>query len=1779
MTTLRVPGTEETCDGVETHQTDRLGGVIKVRRKGAVRMDAARAAKTGDSVTVDNVGDDDVIEVELDGGVKIWTTLGQFREDFGVAPSRGEPGVVAFPTELALGSPSRGLGTWILKALRIFDVDVSGVSAVKIAEKLEDRLQPGPGLYQCCRRDRFELRSSGEEVLPSDQPMLVLLHGTASSTEGSFGELWTPEAGRILGRLCETYGDAMFAYEHRTLTQSPIENALELAQKLPAGARLHLVSHSRGGLVGELLCRGARAGEPFDQLELDLFADSEGQVRSRDRAALTELNRLLQKKRFQIERFVRVACPARGTTLAARRLDRWLSIILNLVGMIPGFKGNPVYELLSDFLLAVAKERTDPATLPGLEAMMPESPLIRMLNRPGVTVAADLTVIAGDVQSSGILDRLKFLIADLYYKGEHDLVVDTHSMRGGAERINGGRLFFNQGPEVNHFRYFRNSRSADMILAGLAAPAASLQAGFQPLVTRRNPITERSCRKVAGPRPVVFVLPGIMGSHLGVKGDCIWLDFLALAFGGLSKLVIGAKRVEPQALVGKAYGDLIDYLGASHEVMPFPYDWRQSLQEEGRRLGKSLAQKLDEAERNDQPVRILAHSMGGLLARAMITECPEVWERIIRHPGGRLIMLGTPNKGSFVIPRMLMGQERLMRMIAMLDFRHSHKELLRVVSQYPGVLEMLPVGEDIDFFSPDTWQQFHRTYSKGWVLPDAGRLEEARRFRSRLDACPLDGQRMFYVAGRARATPFAIACRTDARDEERICFHATPYGDGRVTWAGGIPDGVRTWYMDAEHGDMADHQPAFGAILDLLQRGDTVRLSTAPLAVARGMPESFPLPPDSVSVFPDYSEVEAAALGSHTHLKPVEKTKAVDVSVVHGNLAFASYPVAVGHYQGDTIISAEAHLDHLLRGRLRQRHRLGLYPGGLETSAIFLTADREANSAGAIVIGLGSVGELTPNTLTHTFTRALLDYALMVAESTDDAFAGMNGAPRPVTVSSLLIGTGAGGIRVEDSVIAILRAVHRAGLALQDCGLHNRVLIESIEFIELWEDRAIQAARVLSRINDDPELRHGFACQPLLRRVSGSRSRVVYEEAQGWWQRMQVHCDGDGALRFNAMTGRARAEIALLPTQRSLVDGFIARAIRTTQSDRAVGKTLFEMLIPNRLKEEAPDRQDLIMVLNEEAAAYPWELLEDRASEGGWPLAVENGLLRQLETEVFREWVSTTPQNTALVIGDPVSDLVPLPGAQEEADIVWELLAKHGFNAGKAVCQTAQTIVEALHADAYRILHLAGHGVYQYPVTEPGESCGQCGQTMPQKKLSGMVLGKGVFLTPADVEQMREVPELVFINCCHLGRIENQDANEQPAFHKLAANLAAQFIRMGVRAVIAAGWAVDDVAAKTFARTFYEQLLGGAPFGRAVSSARRRTYEQHKSVNTWGAYQCYGDPDYTLAPRVEDDKVVQYKFNPVSTAEALAELNNLVGDAETVPDEKLSTLRRYLSDLEQSLPPDWLADAQVRAALGAAYGEVESFKEAVEHYLAALALKDANLPVKAIEQLGNLQARWAVQLWKTPGEPAGPPVDMLIGKAIEHIGGLLKFAKTSERLCLMASIYKRQAWVHSKDDPKASLEQMRAYFKEAHELELANKGEVAPYPLLNWLLAETILRWRRSGKDEAFDMQRQDLIAEAESIASRNSEDPTFWSAVSQAECMLFRHLVEENLDEHKEAIVQAYQRARFRGVSARKFRSVLGHLEFLIEMVKAEGRIKTRKRILGEPLEWIYQQLADRGV
>jgi hypothetical protein len=201
---------------------------------------------------------------------------------------------------------------------------------------------------------------------------------------------------------------------------------------------------------------------------------------------------------------------------------------------------------------------------------------------------------------------------------------------------------------------------------------------------------------------------------------------------------------------------------------------------------------------------------------------------------------------------------------------------------------------------------------------------------------------------------------------------------------------------------------------------------------------------------------------------------------------------------------------------------LGIYPGRLDTAEVFLNPNKHAKPGGAIVVGLGKVGELTPSDLSQTFARAVIEYTLAVAECPDERFTRGKGVLRTATLTSLLISTGAGGLTVQGSVIALLQGAVRARSKLEQSGLDQLVTLNETEFIEVWEDRAIQAVRALGRVQEDLELREQIQYETSVRQGIGGCGRVYYEEDPEWWHRLQIMAKKNGALRFNTLTDCAR---------------------------------------------------------------------------------------------------------------------------------------------------------------------------------------------------------------------------------------------------------------------------------------------------------------------------------------------------------------------------------------------------------------------------------------------------------------------------------------------------------------------------------------------------------------------------------------------------------------------------------------------------------------------------------
>ena len=764
--------------------------------------------------------------------------------------------------------------------------------------------------------------------------------------------------------------------------------------------------------------------------------------------------------------------------------------------------------------------------------------------------------------------------------------------------------------------------------------------------------------------------------------------------------------------------------------------------------------------------------------------------------------------------------------------------------------------------------------------------------------------------------------------------------------------------------------------------------------------------PDSL---PDEADLVATALGGQRRVARAtddSRAQRVRVRVVHDNLTNARHPVLVSHYGQDVIVNAEKYLDMQLGGRLSELLQMELYPGPLNTAVAVLNDTSAASSSrhpGAIVVGLGEVGALTPGALTSTLAHALTLYGSDRVGAERRRQQRLGGQPAgtlvPAPVTAILVGSGEGGVTLLDCVRGLLRAVQQANRRLRSCAEGGRkrstlyAQIDQVDVIELYEDRAIEAMYAFRTLTASPEFAEVDLERRLVRGPEGLR-RARFGSDEGWWQRLRiVRRSEDDALAFEAVTRTARTPATLLPTQRGLVDGFIERAMRSTRANPRLGQTLFELLVPNDIKSFAPDRQKLALMLDAQAAELPWELMQDGFDRQPEPVAVASGMVRQLLVERLRHQVLRATDDTALVVGNPkVSDqrFPSLKGARDEAEAVATVLrdvGKYDVNLLLEEAATPTAVLDGLHERPLRILHLAAHGVFEF-------------EHVKGKRVSGLVLGDGTFFTAAEADQMRYVPELVFINCCFLGKTTG-DAREHARYDRLAANLATQFIRMGARAVIAAGWEVDDGAAKTFATSFYRNILNGLLFGDAVIEARRATYTLHGDTNTWGAYQCYGDVSFSLKMGDVDRASTEF----VSEAEFRLWVEGVPARARDTAQR--AALLHELDARVAAAAEEWFESADMGARAGAAYFALAGYEKALGYYTRLCDAEDASAPIAALEQYANCLTKRAEE---RSVESGGKQEALdLLGRAEHILTNLRALGATSERCSLLGSVYKRRA--------------------------------------------------------------------------------------------------------------------------------------------------------------------------
>ncbi|OAB81463.1 CHAT domain-containing protein [Cochleicola gelatinilyticus] len=1706
---------------------------------------------------------------ELDPALKPKATRSNTPEEFVL------PGTIDAPiTERGI------IGKFVVKVLKLFAKKALDRGIVTVARKLEDKhllngilensavanelektkfLEFGAGLLKIDSHFNFEVFNEKT----SNSPYFLFIHGTNSDTKGAFESLMNS---RTWSTLHDIYKTNVIAFQHRTLTESPLQNTVKLAELLPNNSELHILSHSRGGIIGDILnkyCNNEETPTGFTENHIELL-EKEG--REDDIVAIEQLNKIFKEKKIKVTKFIRVASPAAGTKLASKRLDQVLNVFFNL---IPGVFGDVLKELLS----AAIESKDNTKVLPGIEAMRPDSPFIKILNDPTPTVAiqgAPLLVISGNGRVNFSCHGLLVILGKLFFSQRNDLVVNTDSMYLGALRNGKIQYFFDQSAEVNHVNYFENETTREAIELVLLTASGEPVPGFKMIAQYEIPGSDRGIEHgelypddtiPSGNKPIVILLPGIMGSNLNEKKKEIWLHYGRILTGGLTKLgYSNVNRISAESVVKTSYYKMYKWLSTKYDVVIYPFDWREPLPVSAAKFNLKVKELLT----FKQPIKIIGHSMGGVLVRDFLINHPDTWRELNNSKDFRMVFLGSPLGGSHRIPAVLFGEDAIINKLSKLDLFHTKKGLLKMFSKFPGILSLLPLTTDSenDFADINTWQKM-RTYhgTSDWPLPSKALLNEFRIYRDNIlkKRVHIDYSKMVYIAGKDKMTPTGYYTedfptgKDKRKTKKKLQFLYTGEGDQSVTWELGIPKEMAkesVYYSRVTHGALANDPELFDAIEEILLTGTTKLLSNnKPLL--RGEEQVFRAEPD-IDFDLSESGLERTVLGLSNKENPVGSQIPLTITVSNGDLRYAAHPILAGHFMNDGVLHAEQAINNYLQGSLVSKHRLGLYPGEIGSNAFF-NQMQGTDFAGAIIVGLGEPDQLTSHQLAKTVEQGVLNYLLSIRNSQP--------SKKTIGVSSLIIGSGYGGLSVEGSIKAVIEGVNAANEKIKMLFNEGYRTVQNLEFVELYANRALNCMYVLNKIvqNENATL-NVIIGNKRIKNLLGIRKRTPLDTSEDWWNRINVkhkpenkETNEPASLIFGASTNDSREEENQLFSSTTLIDLFISEVSTNNQWNPCTAKTLFELLIPNALKEKLKRKGNISWILDTKTASYPWELLQDSTTNAK-PLCINAGMIRQLSTKEYRVNIKRVAERGALVIADPILEgyISQLPGAKREGTLVKEVMENVGYPVNSLIGKSAASIIKSFFCQDYTIIHMAGHGIYN--------------PKYPNK--SGMVIGKESFLSVFEIEQMPVVPELVFVNCCHLGATNAEDEKFYLDRYKLAANIGTQLIKIGVRAVIAAGWAVNDEAALDFSSVFYDAMFSGDTFGNSVKKARHTLYEKYPENNTWGAYQCYGDPFFKLKGATSGKRV--WSPNYIVPQEAEIHLDNLLNQLEMATD----TENDYLSELQtiiDAVDRDVFMTPHISERIAKIYQELAMYKEAIEKYEELLNMEDAGFSFNCMERFCNTRSKYYIQNYFEKSNPTlkdKKEAHNAIERVIGDLKVLLIAGKTAERLNLLGSSYKRLALLSPSKN-----ERLEAYRTAMETYEMAyespnNKNKV--YSLVNAIELACLLVFNSSesiNKKEVKGVMRHiELVEEAQDklkeelkkLPERSEYDNlNYWDMVAFLNidlCLLL--IIEDDLDpgENNEAkmedrwkdIVLNFNKIWKKVGSEAKKKAEMEHLQFL---------------------------------
>jgi len=364
-------------------------------------------------------------------------------------------------------------------------------------------------------------------------------------------------------------------------------------------------------------------------------------------------------------------------------------------------------------------------------------------------------------------------------------------------------------------------------------------------------------------------------------------------------------------------------------------------------------------------------------------------------------------------------------------------------------------------------------------------------------------------------------------------------------------------------------------------------------------------------------------------------------------------------------------------------------------------------------------------------------------------------------------------------------------------------------------------------------------------------------------------------------------------------------------------------------------------------------------------------------------------------------------------------------------------------------------------------------------------------------------------------------------------------------------------------------MLTGDNFGEAVKKARSFIYEKYPDNNTWGAYQCYGDPFF----KIKNMSKSEWEPHYIVPEEAEIHLDNMINDIEMGNRTELE----FLNDLEKitkAVKRDVGETSKIIDKQSKIYLELGRYEEAIVCFKRLLKMDEAKFSFSSMEKYCNIRAKlYTKEVYKKgkgiDSEAKKTAYKKTI-KVIEDLQMLLAFGETGERLNLLGSTYKRLGMLAAtKSDRIDAFKYSISFYQTAYIKAKENDGDTV-YPLTNALEVMTILRLMKALKpqdkstmeDKKYNVYSTKkandlLINEKNNLEEKRlSKDYIdYWDMVASLNldfCLLLINNNNQKTEDQKwESISEKFHEVWDKAGSEGKKNIELEHLKFLIYAMK----------------------------